>query len=167
VWVPAAACALALAAALACDLRTRRIPNAIPVAAALTALAWHASPLGAGLAPALGGLALGLALLVAPFALGGMGGGDVKLLGAIGAWLGPAPVVAVFALGGVAGAALAIALVALRRAPPPRARRVAADALLFAATRTPLPLDAGRGALPYSLAIAAGFAGWLAVGAAR
>jgi prepilin peptidase CpaA len=167
VIVPAAACAIVLGAALACDLRTRRIPNAIPLAAALAALAWHALPGGAGLATSAGGLALGALLLLAPFALGGMGGGDVKLLGALGAWLGPASIFAVFAFGAVAGAALAFAAIAARRAPAPSARRVAADAMLFAATRAPLPLHAGRGALPYSLAIAAGFAAWLALGDLR
>jgi prepilin peptidase CpaA len=167
VTAPVAACAIALGAALACDLRARRIPNAIPLAAALAALAWHALPGGAGLAAPAGGLALGALLLLAPFALGGMGGGDVKLLAALGAWLGPASIFAVFAFGAVAGAALALAAIAARLAPVPSARRVAADAMLFAATRAPLPLHAGRGALPYSLAIAAGFAAWLVLGDLR
>lgn len=35
------------------------------------------------------GLCLGIALLFIPFALGGMGGGDVKMMGAVGAFLGP------------------------------------------------------------------------------
>jgi prepilin peptidase CpaA len=165
--VPAAACTLALAAALACDLRARRIPNAVTATAAALGVAWHASPFGVGVAPALLGLALGAALLIAPFALGGMGGGDVKLLAALGAWLGPVPLAGVFAWGGVAGALFALVLVAARRAPPPSARRVAADALLLAATRSPLPLAAGAGSFPYSVAIAAGFAAWLVTGVPR
>ena len=41
-----------------------------------------------GLTEALAGAALGFALLVGPYAIGGMGAGDVKALMALGAWLG-------------------------------------------------------------------------------
>ena len=49
-----------------------------------------------------------------PFALGGLGGGDVKLLGALGAWLGVTNVVWLALYTGVAGGVLAL-VVALWR----------------------------------------------------
>jgi prepilin peptidase CpaA len=72
------------------DLRTREIPDAIPLAllgwaVVATALRFHA----VGWWSLLGGLALGLLLSSIFFALGGLGGGDVKLIAALGAALGP------------------------------------------------------------------------------
>jgi prepilin peptidase CpaA len=72
------------------DLRTRRIPNALTFGGAAAALVYHAftsGPRGLGLSAA--GWAVGVALFLPMFLLRGMGGGDVKLLGAVGAWLGP------------------------------------------------------------------------------
>jgi prepilin peptidase CpaA len=47
-----------------------------------------------------------------PFALGGLGGGDVKLLAALGAWVGPVNAIWVGLYAGTAGAVMAL-LVAL------------------------------------------------------
>jgi prepilin peptidase CpaA len=55
-----------------------------------------------------------VAFFFLPFALGGMGGGDVKLMGALGAWLGAASVVWVALYAGMAGGVLALALAAYR-----------------------------------------------------
>lgn len=86
----AAVSALGLAAS-ALDVTTRRVPNALTIGAAAAGLAAQAIAGGAaGLGMAAAGCATGLALLLPWFALGGMGGGDVKLLAAFGAWLGPA-----------------------------------------------------------------------------
>ncbi len=71
------------------DLRTRRIPNYLTLGGAAAGmgyqLGYHGWP---GLADSLAGLILGLALLLFPYWKGGMGGGDVKALAAMGAWLG-------------------------------------------------------------------------------
>jgi prepilin peptidase CpaA len=45
-----------------------------------------------------------------PFALGGLGAGDVKLLAALGAWLGPSDAVWLALYSGVAGGVLALSL---------------------------------------------------------
>ena len=52
--------------------------------------------------------AAGLALFFPLFALGGLGAGDVKLLGAFGAWLGAGDVIGVALFSALAGAVLAI-----------------------------------------------------------
>jgi prepilin peptidase CpaA len=77
-------------AAAVVDVRSRRIPNVLTFGTALAAFVYHALTAGwHGLALSLGGWAIGLALFLPMFLLRGMGAGDVKLLGAVGAWLGP------------------------------------------------------------------------------
>jgi prepilin peptidase CpaA len=90
--------------AVAWDVATRRIPNALTFGAALAALVAHAYIGGwTGLGMAAVGWAAGVALFFPVFALGGMGAGDVKLLGAVGAWLGPVAAVWVALYAGIAG----------------------------------------------------------------
>ena len=110
--VQIAAVALVLVACIP-DLRTRRIPNALTLGAAIVALAFHAATNGlAGLATSAGGWLLGAALFFPIFALRGMGGGDVKLLAAVGAWLGPAQVIWVALITSVAGGVLGLVVAA-------------------------------------------------------
>lgn len=72
------------------DVRTRRIPNVLTLVGAATGVAFHFGIGGLpGLGHAAGGWAIGVALFLPMFLLRGMGAGDVKLLGAVGAWLGP------------------------------------------------------------------------------
>lgn len=92
------------------DWRTRRIPNALTLPLALAGmvqsfLSFHTTTPGQSLA----GFAVGFALTVVPFALRAMGGGDVKLLAAVGAWLGPWRVLAVFALAALIGLLMVLA----------------------------------------------------------
>ena len=95
--------------ACACDLRTRRIPQVLTLGGAAAGLAFHTVNGGwsAGVASATG-WAVGIAIFFLPFALGGLGAGDVKLLGAIGAWLGPMNALWVGLYAGAAGGILAI-----------------------------------------------------------
>ena len=60
------------------------------------------------------GWAVGAALFLPLFALGGMGAGDVKLLAAIGAWLGPTGALWTGLYGALAGGIMAV-VVALAR----------------------------------------------------
>lgn len=108
--------ALAVAsAACVTDLRTRRIPNGLTFGAALVAVAVAVATNGtSGLLSAVSGWAVGVAIFFLPFVLGGMGGGDIKLLGAMGAWLGPADAMWLALFTGVAGGVMAV-VVALSR----------------------------------------------------
>lgn len=128
-WIARAAactaCAL-FAAGAATDLRSRTVPNAIPLALlALFAVHSLAEPVGPGGSP-WAHLAVGAALLAAGFALwctGKFGAGDAKLAAAAGLWVGPADLAA-FLLG---LGACAFALAATALLPVERARRMRPD----------------------------------------
>jgi prepilin peptidase CpaA len=112
--VQAASLVVASAACVA-DLRTRRIPNVLTFGAAAMALMFHALTTGLpGVGLAAAGWVVGAAVFFPVFALGGMGGGDVKLLGALGAWLGPADALFVGLYGAIAGGLMALAVAAAR-----------------------------------------------------
>jgi prepilin peptidase CpaA len=96
-------------AACVTDLKSRRIPNVLTFGAAAAALVFHLVTAGAaGLVQSGLGWIVGAGVFFIPFALGGIGGGDVKLLAALGAWLGPIPALWLAAYTGMAGAVMAI-----------------------------------------------------------
>lgn len=147
------------------DLRTGRIPNALTLAGLAVGLllALPAGPAAVLLACAGAGLALLVALPF--FALGALGGGDAKLLVAVGAFLGPERLWSALLLSALAGGLLALAE-SLRR-------RVLLVALLNARALIrhwstlgrsgPRPAlgEPGAIAIPYGVAIAVGSAlGW-------
>ena len=71
------------------DWRTRKLPNWLTVSALLVALLMHTVVHGfAGLTFSLLGFATGFGFLLVLWLTGGGGGGDVKLMGALGAWMG-------------------------------------------------------------------------------
>ena len=76
--------------AVTIDVRVRKIPNLLTFPAMATALAFHSITGGwKGFLFSAEGLALGIALFLIPYIMGGMGAGDAKLMGAIGAIIGP------------------------------------------------------------------------------
>ena len=117
VRLPVLACAAVfLFFAVASDVHAHRIPNLLTLPALLGALLLSPS-LGATGGPleAAVGAALGFALLVAPYAIGGIGAGDVKALMALGAWIGPEATLGATAWTLIVAGALGLALLALRR----------------------------------------------------
>ena len=106
-----------LVAAIACvtDLSSRRIPNALTIGAALAAFVFHGLTAGlTGLGFAGAGWIVGLLLFLPLFALRGIGGGDVKLLAAFGAWLGTSLVVWSALWAAIAGGVFALIVAAWR-----------------------------------------------------
>ena len=79
------------AAATLHDVRTRRIPNWVAVGGTFAALALRTAMGPGELRAGLLGAALGLGVGLLLFALRLFGGGDGKLLMAVGAFLGPRP----------------------------------------------------------------------------
>lgn len=91
------------------DLLYQKIYNLVLVPAVLFALAYNLYVGGwLGLRQSLLGLVVGLLILIIPFAMGGIGAGDVKLLGFIGALKG-----AVFVIYSAIGMGLAGGMIAL------------------------------------------------------
>ena len=118
--------AAGMTAATIVDLRTRRIPNPLTAAMAVTGLGLAATGVsGISVWAALAGLVLGFAFMLPGHWLGATGAGDVKLMAAAGAVLGQALVVSAVIVTALAGGGLAVA-VAVRR------QRLAAT---FAGTR--------------------------------
>ena len=102
-------------AAATIDARTGRIPNALTAATALAGLALATRGLTDVTLPvALAGGALGLALMLPGRLFGATGGGDVKLMAALGTLLGPRQIVVAFVVGAIAGGALALVHAARR-----------------------------------------------------
>jgi prepilin peptidase CpaA len=94
------------------DLKSRTIPNGLNIAIALAAIPFWWS-VGLTLWPdaaiQIGVAALVFALFAAAFALGAMGGGDVKLIGALALWLPFKAVVVLLFVMSIAGGALTLA----------------------------------------------------------
>lgn len=153
-------------AAAACwfDVRTRRIPNRLTFPAAalglVTATVVHAGP---GTVASAMGLLVGLALFFPLFLLKGLGAGDVKLMGALGAWLGTSVIFGVAFYTTLAGGVFAVALTLRHRYGGQALRNLY---LLVTHWRVSgiRPLDsltletAAGPKLPYALPIAAGLA---------
>ena len=91
------------------DARCRRIPNWLNLIIAITGLGFAMKgQLNMGIGTSLLGLLCGFLLLFPAFAIGAMGGGDVKMLAAVGTWTGPLGIVIVLLAATVAGAIIAI-----------------------------------------------------------
>lgn len=96
------------------DATTHRIPNKITVTGFALALLLRA-PLGLdALLQGLAGAGIALVPAVVFYALGAIGGGDVKLLAGVGAFFGSAHIVGALALTAVLGAAFALGSVISR-----------------------------------------------------
>ena len=117
-WALLAILALLLLVASWGDLKARTIPNGLNLAIALLAIPfWWAT--GLALWPD-AALQVGIAILVfslfaGAFAIGAMGGGDVKLIGALALWLPWQAVLALLVIMSLAGGALTIAMLIRKR----------------------------------------------------
>jgi prepilin peptidase CpaA len=98
------------------DVRFRRIPNWLTVTGVLAGLGMNTFLYQGwpGLRLSLAGLAVGFGVYFALFALRAMGGGDVKLMAAVGAMVGLPDWFGIFMVTAIIGGFAGLALVALR-----------------------------------------------------
>jgi prepilin peptidase CpaA len=97
------------------DLRTRRIPNWLCAAGFVSGFACQiALYRWMGARDAILGAGLALLIYVPLFALHAVGGGDVKLMAAVGAIAGPASWLAIFIATAIVGGAIALVLIAIK-----------------------------------------------------
>ncbi|MGZ8281923.1 MAG: A24 family peptidase [Allosphingosinicella sp.] len=117
-WLLTTLLALLLLAACWGDLRSRTIPNSLNLAIALLAVPfWWASglPLWPDAALQIGVAAFVFGLFAIAFAMGAMGGGDVKLIGALALWLPWQAVLLMIVIMSLAGGALTLAMVVRKK----------------------------------------------------
>jgi prepilin peptidase CpaA len=127
------------------DLTRRRISNWTSGGAVIAGLIVHLAQKGwTGAMHSLFGSAIGFAVFLIFYLLGGMGGGDVKLMAGFGALLGDAQIVPAALLAAVSGGLMAAIYLAVRGV----ARRLGGGA------------KAGE-SIPYAPALTAG--AWLAL----
>ncbi len=167
--LPGALVGLVLVAAWS-DLRERHIRNSLTVPAFLLALALRALPGGASVLDGLGGAGLGLLLMLPFFALGAVGGGDAKLVIAVGAFLGPQALLSALAGAAIVGGAMGFWAAYRARVILP-VLFSSWGLLKYAATlgrsgERPTLTSPGVVSIPYGVAVAAGVAATLFMGGA-
>ena len=98
------------------DWRSRRIPNWLTVPALLLGIAANSLAQGwSGAKESLLGAGLGLGLLLPFVLIRSLGGGDWKLVGALGAFLGPPRLIAVLVVTIFVAGAMAVGLVVWKK----------------------------------------------------
>ena len=119
-----------LIAAAGIDLRQRRIPNWLTLSIALGEMLQSFLPQHTVTpAQSFTGLGVGFILPLILFVLNAIGGGDVKLLAAVGAWLGPVNILLVFVLKDLIGLVLVLSQAAHQRRLPALFRNSAVTVL--------------------------------------
>jgi prepilin peptidase CpaA len=167
---PQALALLLATVAAVTDIARNRVPNLLTFPAAAVGLVLGALRGGLpGLGLALAGLIVGVGFLFIPFAARWIHGGDVKLLGAIGALLGPEKVLWTFLLSSVFGGLFAVAMLVVTRRGRGKLSIWWTKLKIWLLTRDVTVLkpggEGGTIYLPYAVPIALGtLASWLAEG---
>ncbi len=163
-WSTAALLVLVSTAA-ATDVRWRKIPSWLTYPAILIGLAGHALAgglYGSGDQPGLSGAAAGLAVGSGPLLLcwlaGGIGGGDVKLMGAIGALGGWRLCIGAMLYGFIVAALMAIVVMVHKRVVWRTLRRVlhTMALLVMPGARPADPTGPDSPKIPFAAALCAG-----------
>jgi len=112
IWIVTAA----LVVAAIIDGYKLKVPNWLTFPLVISGWAMSTISYGwVGLGWSLGGTAVGLALLLPAYAIGGMGAGDVKLLAGVGAWVGSTITLYAFCVSAIIGGLIAVLMVLYRR----------------------------------------------------
>jgi len=152
-WIVLGACAIAVAT----DVSTRRIPNVLTAALALSALVYHAWSGGwKALAASAAVLVVVMGIGLVVFSLGWLGGGDVKLAAGAAAAFGYPDAVGFLLFTSIGGGVVALLFALGRGRLRETLRSVAAIARPLAYHGTAAVAPTQGLALPYATAIAIG-----------
>lgn len=154
--------------ACVCDTLWAKIPNLLNASLAIAGLALFFYSDGySGILMGVAGLTLGIALLLIPWLMGGMGAGDVKALGALGALLGPYQLMYVFVYMGLIGGVMAVLHYAFQKDLGNKAREWLTSIKATVLTNDPkmiIPQETEVSRFPYAAAIAFGYYAYLSSG---
>ncbi|MCL5289970.1 MAG: A24 family peptidase [Eubacteriales bacterium] len=118
------------------DVKTRKIPNWLTFTAAAAGLVGSLFVYGwAGALFSVKGMLAGICVFLVPFILGGMGGGDVKLMGAIGALKGVNFTLQTALFGALWGGIMALFAIFYKKKKEGNLKSLAAGLKLFLFTR--------------------------------
>ena len=163
-WAAVVLAAVVLAAAWA-DLKYNRVPNWVTYPAILMGLAGHAAAGGIqggaadfGLTGAAAGFAVGFFPLLLCWLAGGIGGGDAKLMGAIGALGGWRLALAAMMYGFILAAVMALIVMVRQRVVRRTLGRIwtAMRLLLTPGARAADPSSADSPKIPFAVALCLG-----------
>jgi len=150
-----------LAGANFLDIRKKRIPNELTVPLALLGLGYHMVTRGVlkGVVFSATGGATGLSLLFIPFTMGWMGGGDVKLLAALGFWTGIRDIINIFLFGAMAGGVISLVMIMISEGEGyfGQGKVLLMDLFRFFSGEKKGEFIRGPVLLPYSLPISIGY----------
>ena len=151
------------------DYRRRIIPNYLTLPAMALGLTLNLIGHGwfHGFLFSFAGMLAGIGLLRLPFMFGSMGGGDVKLMGALGSFLGAYAILNVFIYTTLAGGAFALIVAIYNESLVATVKKVwllAKCMFLFRSPATGAALFQNSIKIPYGLAIGAGTFCYLIIG---
>ncbi|HZK23923.1 MAG TPA: prepilin peptidase [Oscillospiraceae bacterium] len=149
---------------LVTDLRERKIYNKVIIAGLVSALVINIILQGFvnGLRFTVVGLLMGIILLLLPFIMGGLGAGDVKMLGMIGAFTGSSMVVQILLISALVGGVFALITMAKEGRILMRLAQLFKGLYCFIFTRKSLHLgglhetEASTKSIPYGVALSVG-----------
>lgn len=153
---------LLLGTAVFTDLKEQRIPNWLTFSSLPFSFGYHLFFYGMnGFLLSLAGMFIGTAFFLLPYIKGGMGAGDAKLMGAVGAMLGPKGVFYAFLFTGLAGGIYALGIMFIYSSfGRDYLRRSKIELKTYLYTREYMPVEADevieKPRLCYGVAIAVG-----------
>jgi len=116
--IPGAVLIVAASIAAVTDIWKFKVHNALTIPLLVSGLAYHGLAEGwSGLGTSVLGVLFGFAVLLIPYAMGGVGAGDVKFLAGVGAWLGMSHAINVFVIAALAGGIYGVGLMLLTSGP--------------------------------------------------
>jgi prepilin peptidase CpaA len=93
------------------DIQFQRIPNWLTYPAMIVGTAYHSMVNGfEGFLFGVEGIVVGMVVFIIPYLMGGMGAGDIKLMGVVGGFLGPKEVFIAFLFAGIIGGIYALGI---------------------------------------------------------